>query len=432
MDFSQYYKEHCTDAASAVNHIKSGDRVVVGHAAGEPQELVRAMVDRQEELENVEVVHFVSMGKAKYCAPEAKGHFRHNALFLGGATRSAIEEGRGDFTPCFFYEVPSLFKEELLVDVALIQVSRPDKNGYVSLGISVDYTKAAAENAGFVIAQVNGNMPRTMGDSFLHVSKIHCFVEHTEPLIELNRSELGEEELQIGRYCAELVPDGATLQLGIGTLPDAVLMSLGDKKDLGIHSEMFSDGVMSLVKEGVINNSRKNLHKGKIVATFIMGSRKLYEFADENPFVYMAPVDYVNNPYIIGQNDNLIAINSCVQVDLQGQVCSESIGLKQISGVGGQVDFIRGASISKGGRAIIAISSTACNGQLSKIVPLLENGAAVTTSRNDVDYIVTEYGIAKLKGKTLRERGRALINIAHPKFRDGLIMEWQKRFKTAF
>ena len=432
MDFNQYYREHCLDAASAVKYIKSGNRVAIGHAVGEPQELVRALVARQEELDNVEIVHLVSMGKAKYCAPEAKGHFKHNAIFVGGTTRTAIEEGRGDFTPCFFYEVPSLFKKDLPIDIALIQVSKPDKNGYVSLGISVDYTKAAAENASFVIAQVNEAMPRTMGDSFLHVSDIDCFVECTEPLIELSRSGLTEEELQIGRYCAQLIPDGATLQLGIGTLPDAVLMSLKDKKDLGIHSEMFSDGVMGLVNEGIINNSKKSLHPGKIVASFIMGSRKLYDFVDENPMIYMAPVDYVNDPYVIGKNDNLISINSCIQVDLQGQVCSESIGLKQISGVGGQVDFIRGASVSKGGKAIIAISSTARNGKLSKIVPLLDSGAAITTSRNEVDYIVTEYGIAKLKGKTLRERGRALINIAHPGFRDELIMEWQRRFNAAF
>ncbi len=432
MDYNQYYEEHCLSAADAVKYIKSGDRVVIGHAAGEPQELIRAMTDRQEELQNVEIVHMVSVGKAEYCTPEAQGHFKHNAIFVGGQTRKAIEEGRGDFTPCFFYEVPALFKKELPVDVALIQVSRPDKNGYVSLGISVDYTKTAAENARLVIAQVNETMPKTMGDSFLHVKEINFFVKHTEPLIELTRSKLTQEELQIGRYCAQLIPDGATLQLGIGSLPDAVLMSLKGKKDLGIHSEMFSDGVMNLVREGVINNSKKSLHPGKIVATFIMGSKELYDFIDENPLIYMAPVDYVNDPYVIGQNDNLISINSCVQVDLQGQVCSESIGIKQISGVGGQMDFIRGASISKGGKAILAISSTARGGQLSKIVPKLDEGAAITTSRNDVDYIVTEFGIAKLKGKTLRERGKALINIAHPRFKDELISEWEKRFKTTY
>lgn len=432
MDYNQYYEEHCLSAADAVKYIKSGDRVVIGHAAGEPQELIRAMTDRQEELQNVEIVHMVSVGKAEYCTPEAQGHFKHNAIFVGGQTRKAIEEGRGDFTPCFFYEVPALFKKELPVDVALIQVSRPDKNGYVSLGISVDYTKTAAENARLVIAQVNEIMPKTMGDSFLHVKEINFFVKHTEPLIELTRSKLTQEELQIGRYCAQLIPDGATLQLGIGSLPDAVLMSLKGKKDLGIHSEMFSDGVMNLVREGVINNSKKSLHPGKIVATFIMGSKELYDFIDENPLIYMAPVDYVNDPYVIGQNDNLISINSCVQVDLQGQVCSESIGIKQISGVGGQMDFIRGASISKGGKAILAISSTARGGQLSKIVPKLDEGAAITTSRNDVDYIVTEFGIAKLKGKTLRERGKALINIAHPRFKDELISEWEKRFKTTY
>lgn len=433
MDHSRYYKEHTVDSAHAVKHIKSGDRVAIGHAVGEPRELIRAMVKHQGKLQDVEVVHMICMGQAKYCEPEAKNHFCHNSLFVGGSTRKAVQEGRGDYTPCYFSEVPGLFEDSTLpADVALIQVSKPDNSGYVSLGVSIDYTLTAAKNAKFVIAQVNENMPRTLGESFMHVTEIDCFVEYSEPLIELPRQELSEEEKKIGEYCAELIPDGATLQLGIGTLPDAVLLSLKDKKDLGIHSEMFSDGVMQLVKAGVINNKKKTLHKDRMIATFIMGTKELYDFVDDNPMVYMAPVNYVNNPYVIGKNDNLISINSCVQIDLQGQVCSESVGLTQISGVGGQIDFIRGANLSKGGKAIIAITSTACRGKVSKIVPFLAEGAAVTTSRNDVDYIVTEYGIAHLKGRTLRERAKMLINITHPEFRDELIKVYEDRFNQSF
>lgn len=328
----------------------------------------------------------------------------------------------------FFYQVPELLKNQLPVDVALIQVSEPDQQGYCSFGVSVDYTKPAAEMAGIVIAQVNKKMPRTMGDSFIHISDIDYIVEYTEDLLELPLPKIGEVEKAIGENCAKLVSDGDTLQLGIGAIPDAVLMFLKDKKDLGIHSEMISDGVIELVESGVITNKRKNLNPGKAVVTFLMGSRKLYDFVDNNPMIAMYPVDYVNNPLIAMQNDNLISINSCVQVDLTGQVASESIGYKQISGVGGQVDFVRAASMSKGGKSIIAIASTTSNGKVSKIVNTLDMGAIVTTSRTDVDYIVTEYGIAKLKGKSLRERAMALINIAHPDFRDELLENYYKRF----
>ena len=328
--------------------------------------------------------------------------------------------------------LPKLFKTTMPVDVALIQVTPPDEHGYCSLGVSVDYTKPAAEAAKTVIAQVNDRMPRTMGESFIHVTEIDCFVEHSAPIIELGAPKIGDVERAIGENCASLISDGDTLQLGIGAIPDAVLLFLKDKKDLGIHSEMFSDGVVELVEAGVVTNKKKTFHPGKMVVTFLMGSKKLYDFVNNNPTVEMYPVDYVNDPVVIMKNDNIVSINSCVQADLMGQVCSESIGLTQISGVGGQVDFVRGAMMAKNGKSIIAMPSTAGKGKFSKIVPLLDEGAAVTTSRNDVDYIVTEYGIAALRGKTLRERAKALIQIAHPDFREGLALEYEKRFKVAY
>ena len=366
-DWRTLYQQKLTTAEEAVKHIKSGDRVVVTHATGEPILLTDAMVANAEQYENVEVVHMVAMGKAEYCLPENSKHFRHNSLFLGGSTRKAIEEGRGDFTPVFFSEIPELFRTTLHPNVVLLHLSTPDEHGYCSFGVSCDYTKPAAECADLLIAQINPKMPRTM---------------------------------------ASLVKDGDCLQLGIGAIPDAVLLFLKDKKDLGIHSEMFSDGVVELVEAGVITNAKKNIHKGKSVATFLMGTRRLYDYVDNNPEVAMMPVDYVNDPRVICQNDNLVSINSCVQVDLMGQVVSTCVGLRQISGVGGQVDFVRGANMSRGGRTIMAMPSTAAKGTISKIVPLIDEGAAVTTSRYDVNYVVTEYGIAQLKGKTLRERAR--------------------------
>lgn len=416
-------------AAQAAELIKPGDRVAIGHACGEPRALTRALADCMERLHGVETVHMVGMGDSLHCSPQAQGHIRHNSVFLGAAERKAVEQGRADFTPRYFSGVPSLFTDgSLPVDVALVQVSRPDKHGYVSFGVSVDYSMAAAKNAKIAIAQINSHMPRCHGDCFMHISEFDGVVEQDMPLFELKRGELTETEKRIGENCAGLVPDGATLQLGIGSLPDAVLLSLKGKKDLGIHSEMFSDGVVELVEAGVITNAKKTLHPGKMIATFLMGSRKLYDFADDNPAVYMAPANYTNDPYVIAKNDGLISINSCVQVDLMGQVCSESVGLRQISAVGGQVDFIRGAALSKGGLSIIAICSTAAGGRVSKIVPFLDKGAAVTTSRNDVAVIVTEYGVADLRGKSLRQRARLLIEIAHPDFRPGLVEEWERRF----
>ncbi|MDX9870941.1 MAG: acetyl-CoA hydrolase/transferase C-terminal domain-containing protein [Clostridia bacterium] len=433
MDWKELYKERLVSAQEAVRRIKSGDRVVTGHSVAEPPALIEAMVANKEAYENVEIVHMVAMGKGLYVQPGMEKHFRHNAIFVGGATRAAVNEGRADFTPCFFHQVPKLFKEGILpVDVLMTQVTPPDAHGYVSLGTSVDYTKSALECAKTVIVQVNDQMPRTMGDSFVHVSEIDYFVEDSRPLVELQPPVITEAERAIGENCAKLIQDGSTLQLGIGAIPDAVLLFLKDKKDLGIHSEMFSDGVVELVEAGVITNRKKTLHKGKMIVTFLMGTKRLYDFVDNNPTVEMYSVDYVNNPVTIMQNHNLVSINSCVQVDLLGQVASETIGYRQFSGVGGQVDFVRGAGMAPGGKSIIAMLSTASNDKVSRIVPLLDEGAVVTTSRTDVHYIVTEYGIADLRGKTVKDRGRALINIAHPNFRPQLIEAWEKRFNSKF
>ena len=431
MNWKEVYKQKICTAKEAISHIHSGDRVVVAHACAEPVILTDAMTEAAEKYEwkEIEVVHMVAMGKAGYCAPEMSAHFRHNALFVGGSTRKAVEEGRADFTPVFFSEVPDLLRNDMHVNAVLMQVSAPDEHGYCSLGVSCDYTKAAAECADIRIAQVNANMPRVLGDNFIHISKLDYIVPEDTELIELQPPKIGEVQKKIGENIASLVKDGDCLQLGIGASPDAVLMFLKDKKDLGIHSEMFSDGVVDLIQAGVITNKCKQIDQGQCVATFLMGTRKLYDFVDNNPMVQMKPVDIVNDPRVICQNDNVVSINSCVEVDLMGQVCSESVGLKQISGVGGQVDFVRGANMSKGGRTIMAMPATTAKGTISKIVPLLAEGAAVTTSRCDVDYVVTEYGIAKLHGCTLKERARQLIHIAAPEFRESLKQEYENRFR---
>lgn len=417
------YQKKIVSAAEALQHVKSGDRVVIGHACGEPPTLVGALVDRAPELRNVEIFHMVAMGPAKYAQPGMEQSFRHNTIFVGATTRKAIEEKRGDFTPCFFSEAPRLFKNNILpVDVVLMQVTPPDENGFCSLGVSADYTLPAAECAKTVIAQVNSQMPWTSG-ARIAVEKITCIVEKDEPLIELKPPKIGEVESKIGENVASLIPDGATLQLGIGAIPDAVLLFLKDKKDLGIHSEMFSDGVVFLAETGVVTNKKKTINTGKFTATFLMGTRKLYDFVDHNPAVEMQPVDYVNDPNIIGQHENMISINSALQVDLMGQVNAEMIGSRQFSGIGGQVDFVRGASRSPGGKSIIALPSTAAGGKISRIACELDKGAAVSTSRNDVHYVVTEYGCADLRGKSLCQRAQALIAIAHPDFRAALTEE---------
>ncbi len=430
MEWKVEYQKKLKTAEEAVKYIISGNRVVLQHAVGEPMYLVDKMVENYKAYQDVEIVQLVAMGKSGFVKPEMKGHFKLNSLFLGGSTREVENIGEADFTPSFFYQIPSLFEKTLSVDVALISVSTPDEYGYCSLGVSCDYTKRAVEKAGLVIAQVNKFIPRTLGAAFVHVSEIDVLVEKDEEIMELGLPKIGEIEKAIGEHCASLIQDGDTLQLGIGAIPDAVLLFLTDKKDLGIHSEMISDGVVDLVNLGVITNKRKTLNKGRSIVSFLMGTKKLYDYVDNNPEVELHPVDYVNNPVVIAQNDNMVSINSAIQVDLMGQVNSESIKGKQFSGTGGQVDFVRGATMSKGGRSIIALPSTAAKGTISKIVPILDEGAVVTTSRNDVDYIITEYGIAHLKGKTLRERAKALIAIAHPDFREKLTQEALKRFKT--
>ncbi|MBP7237739.1 MAG: acetyl-CoA hydrolase/transferase family protein [Petrotogaceae bacterium] len=429
MDLKQLYKERTVSAEEAALKIPSGSRVVLAHAAGVPTAVVNSMTANKNRYKDVEIVHLLCLNDAPYTGSNCEGHFRHNALFVGGNTRNAVSQNKADYTPCFFYEVPKLFSSGTMpVDVAIINVSRPDRYGYCSFGVSCDYTKPAAQNAKIVIAEVNDKMPTVMGDNFIHISDIDYIVETSKEPAILEPAEIGQVEKAIGENCAALIEDGSTLQLGIGAIPDAVLLFLKDKNDLGIHSEMFSDGVLELVEAGVITNKNKTIHKGKMIATFLMGSKRLYDFVDKNPMVELYPVDYVNNPLVIMQNRKMVSINSCLQVDLMGQIASESIGLKQFSGVGGQVDYVRGASMSEDGKSIIAMPSTACDGKVSRIVPFLSQGSAVTTSRNDVHYVVTEYGVADLWGKTLRKRAESLIEIAHPYFRESLTEEYEKRF----
>ncbi|WP_124067989.1 acetyl-CoA hydrolase/transferase C-terminal domain-containing protein [Clostridium sp. E02] len=435
MDWRKLYTSKLKTMEEAVKTIKSGDRVVIGHAVGEPVKLVDSMVDYAvaADLRDIEIFQQVDMGHSLYAQPGMEKHFRENSLFLGAKTRDCVNSGRGDFTPCYFYQAPDFYRNIKQPDVVLATLSLPDEDGYCSFGVSCDYTKPAAEvEEAKLIAVLNPNMPRTLGDSFIHVSEIDVIVEDDTPIPELGLPKVGDVEMAIGEHVASLVNDGDCLQLGIGAIPDAVLKFLGDKKDLGIHSEMISDGVIELFEKGVINCRAKNFNRDKMVVSFLMGTKRLYDFADDNPGIYMAPVDYVNHPVVIGKNDHLVSINSSVEVNLMGEACSEAIGLKQFSGIGGQVDFIRGASFSKGGRSILAFPSTAKKGTISKVVPYLTKGGTVTTSRNDADYIVTEYGIAKMKGNTLRERARQLIGIAAPQFRDDLSEEFERRFAETY
>lgn len=413
------YRQKLTTAAEAVKVVKSGDRIVFSHACGEPRILPSELLKRSEELRDVQILHQVPMGEALYCRPEYARSFRHIALFAGGPTREAIWEGRGDYLPRFNVEIPSLFESKWPVDIAMVTVSPPDRHGFCSLGISVDWTKKGVECARVVIAEANKNMPRVHGDSFIHVSQFDHIVEVDVPLYELNKKKITEVEERIGRNIAELIEDECCLQLGIGGIPDAVLANLTGFRDLGIHSEMIADGVMTLVEKGVITGAKKTIHKGKIVVTFLMGSRDFYDWLDDNPMIETHTVDYVNDPTVIARNKKMVSINSALEVDLLGQVCADTLGPQQFSGVGGQVDFVRGAKSSEGGKAIIALPSTARE-KISRIVPLFKPGAAVTTSRNDIDYVVTDYGIAALAGKTVRDRMKAMINIAHPEFREEL------------
>ena len=415
-------------AQEAVSVVKSGDRVFVHSVAAAPARLIAAMTARAPELRVVEIVSLHTEGEAPYAAPEMAKSFRVNALFVGPNVRPAVEEGRADYLPVFLSEVPALFRSGILpLDVALVHVSPPDRHGFCSLGVSVDVARAAVQTARTVVAQVNPRMPRTHGDGLIHVDAIDYMVEVDEPIHELRPAELTEVERSIGRHCAELVEDGATLQIGIGAIPQATLAALGDHHRLGIHTEMLSDGVVDLVEKGVVTGEMKRVHPGKIVAGFAIGSRRLYDFLDDNPLVAMLDMAYVNDTAVIRRNPRVTAINSAIEVDLTGQVCADSIGDRQYSGVGGQMDFIRGAALSEGGKPIIALPSATSTGE-TRVVSMLKPGAGVVTTRAHVHFVVTEYGIADLFGKNLRQRAAALIAIAHPSHRDALAADARRRF----
>ncbi|HLY74615.1 MAG TPA: acetyl-CoA hydrolase/transferase C-terminal domain-containing protein, partial [Planctomycetota bacterium] len=409
------------DARKALSTVRRGSRVFVGSGCAEPVLLVAALADR-DDLADVEVIHIMTVGQAPYARVAQTGRFRHNAFFIGSNVREAVAAGQADYTPVFLSEIPSLFRSRRLpLDVALISTTPPDSHGFCSLGVSVDVVKSAVEAAEVVIAEVNPTMPRTHGAGFLHVNEIDFFVANRTPILEIPIPESDVVSSKIGRFCADLIPHGATLQLGIGGIPNAVLAALGSKVDLGLHSEMISDGIIDLIESGVINGRQKTIHAGKAVTSFCMGSRRLYEYVNDNPFFEFLPTEYVNDPFVIARNDRMISVNSALQVDLTGQVCADSIGTRFYSGIGGQVDFIRGAARSKEGRSILALPSTAKGGTLSRIVPILTEGAGVVTTRGDVQTVVTEYGVAELRGRTVRERTLALISIAHPDFRGELL-----------
>jgi acetyl-CoA hydrolase len=415
-----YYGKLAT-ADEALQLVHSRQRVYIGGGSGEPLVLTQALVDRADELHSVELIHVLTAGSAPYVAPGLEKSFRLNSLFIGHNVRAAVQAGNADFTPAFLSEIPRMFRDGALpLDVALISVSPPDAHGYCSFGVEVGVTKPAAEAARVIIAEINPQMPRTWGNSFIHLSQIDRCVLVDYPLPELGQSTPDPLYQRIGGHIAELISDGDCLQLGIGAIPDAVLSFLTEKRDLGIHSEMVSDGIIDLVEHGVITNRRKNFLPGKIVAGFLLGTRRLYRFAHDNPIVEMRPTDFTNDPFTISRNDHMVAINAALQVDLTGQVCADSLGCKLYSGVGGQADFIRGAARSVGGKPIIALPSTALNGTVSRLVSTLDSGAGVTITRNDVHYVVTEYGVAHLYGRTLGQRAKALIAIAHPDFRSDL------------
>ena len=417
---SEYVKKVVT-AEQALQSVRSGMRVYIQPGCAEPETLVEALLKRAPFVKNVEVVHLLTLGNADYVKPEMEGHFRHNAMFIGGNVREAVNDGRADYTPMYLSEVEDLFESGAMpLDVALIQVSPPDPHGFCSFGVGVDTTLTAAKCARHVIAQVNDQMPRTYGDSFIHVNQIHAFVESSRPLCQLPQPEITDLHIAIAKNVAGLIEDGACLQTGIGGIPDAVLPFLMDRKDLGVHTELVSDSVIPLIEAGVITGNRKSFKPRKIILGFVLGSKKLFDFVDNNPIFEFHPNSYTNNPIFVARNENMVAINSALQIDLTGQVCSDSIGTYFYSGIGGQVDFLRGASRAKGGKPIIALPSTAKGGTVSRIAPMLSPGAGVVTPRGLTRYVVTEYGVAYLYGKSIRERAKALIEIAHPKFREEL------------
>jgi 4-hydroxybutyrate CoA-transferase len=431
------YQKKLRTADEALSCVQSGMRVYIQPGCAEPETLVEALIRRAPMVEEVEIVHMMTMGTAAYVAPDMEGHFRHNAVFIGANVREAVNDGRADYTPVDLSEIEGLFESgELPIDVALVEVSPPDVHGFCSFGVGVDTTLTAAKCARHVVAQVNDQMPRTYGDSFIHVSDIDAVVESSRPLCALAKVESTEMHVAIARNVAALVDDGAVLQTGIGGIPDAVLPFLMGRKDLGIHSELVSDGIIPLIEAGVITGARKNFKPRKIILGFALGSKKLFDFVDNNPIFEFHPTAYTNDSLLIARNDNMVAINSALQVDLTGQVCADSIGTRFYSGIGGQVDFLRGAAKAKGGKPIIALSSTAKDGTVSRIAPMLSPGAGVVTSRGLIRYVVTEFGIAYLHGKSIRQRAKALIDIAHPRFREELYeycekTKWLQRPATA-
>jgi len=423
MNWLDAYRSKKRTAAQAVGLIRSSDRVYYGGNAAIPKELIRALAARAEELEGVQLNHVLLLGEDPMSAPGMEKHVRHNSLFVGPADRKAVNDGRADYVPVFLHHIPRLFRQGILpLDVAMVMTSPPDEHGFLSLGVENLASKSACESAKTVIVQVNENMPRVLGDSFLHVGRVTAIVEHTEALPTLNPHPATEEEKAIAGHIVPLIKPGCTIQMGIGGIPDSVFAALEGNLDLGIHTEMLSDGAMRAIERGTVTGSRKTLHPGKSIITFALGSEELYRFLDNNPFIESHPAEYVNDPVVASRNDNLVAVNSAIEVDLTGQVCSDSIGPYIYSGFGGQVDFIRAAAHSKGGLPVIALPSTAKGGTMSRIVPFLKEGAGVVTTRADVHYVVTEHGAASLFGKNLRERAEALIGIAHPDFRDEL--EW--------
>ncbi|MBP7149183.1 MAG: acetyl-CoA hydrolase/transferase family protein [Acidobacteria bacterium] len=424
---AEYRRKLCT-AAQAVQLIESGNRVYYGGNAAIPRGLIDALAARYQELRDVQLTHVLLIGDDPLSRPEMEGHFRHNSLFVGPADREAVQAGRADYVPVFLHQIPRLFNEKIIpLDVAMVMVSPPDEHGFMSFGVEVMNTRAACMNAKKVIVQVNEKMPRVLGDSFIHVNRVTAIVEHHEALPELKPRPISSVERKIGEHIRGLITDGATLQMGIGGIPDAVFEMLDGVKDLGVHTEMLSDGAMKAIERGIVTGQRKTLHQGKAVITFALGSNELYEYLDNNPIVEAHPVDHVNDPFVISQNDNLIAINSAIEVDLTGQVCADSIGPTIYSGFGGQVDFMRGAARSRGGKPIIALPSTAKGGKESRIAAYLKHGAGVVTTRADLHYVITEYGVAHVFGKNLRERAEALISIAHPDFRDELVQAAKDR-----
>jgi acyl-CoA hydrolase len=427
-DWKTRYAAKIATAEDAVRLIPPRKRILIGSGAAEPGHLVEAMVAHGDHLEGNEIVHLMTLGSAPYVQPGLEGRFRHTAFFNGANVRAAVQEGRADFMPVFLSEIPQLITSGRVgIDAALIEVSPPDRHGFASLGVSVDIVRTAVDTASVILAEVNPNMPRTLGDSFVHVDRLSALVPVDDPLPELVPQPLDDVSRAIGRHAATLIPDGATLQMGIGKIPDAVLASLADRRDLGVHTEMFSDGVMDLAEAGVITGRRKNFLTGKLVTSFLMGSRRLYEWAHDNPLIEMRGSAFTNDPFHIQRNDQMVAINSALAVDLTGQVAADTVRGRFFSGIGGQVDFIRGAARSKGGKPIIALPSTAKNGTVSRIQPTFEEGAGVVTSRGDIHYVVTEFGVADLWGKTIRERAEALIGIAHLDFRAELLATAKKR-----